>query len=171
MPFFPRIKGTLRALTRGERLDSELDEELRSYLDLLIDEKTAAGMDPVQARREALIELGGVEQVKANVREERHGAHLDMLLQDIRFSLRMLRKSPGFAIVVRIAHIRTSGILAFFMNDVRFVICSQVPGQKEINATRGFIDHGAGVPTGILSIIPNDLFLAPGLSIIIGSFH
>jgi len=59
MPFLSTLKSMLRAPFKSEELDRELDAELKSYLDLLIEEKKRAGMDPAQARRQALIELGG----------------------------------------------------------------------------------------------------------------
>ena len=64
MPLLPLIRSTFRTLTRGEDLERELDEELQSILGMLVDEKIGAGMDPGEARREALMELGGAEQVK-----------------------------------------------------------------------------------------------------------
>jgi len=90
----------LRALYRNlrfkQRTEHELDGELRAYLDLLTDEKIRAGADPTEARREALMELGGVEQVKEQVREVRHGRRLESLAQDLRISARALAKNKKF---------------------------------------------------------------------------
>jgi len=65
---FTRLTRVVRSLVHGRRLDVDLDAELRGYADLLTDEHIARGMDPARARRAALIELGGVEQVKEEVR-------------------------------------------------------------------------------------------------------
>jgi len=65
---------------------------------MLIAENIRAGMPPREAQRAARIELGGVEQVKEQVRDSRTGAFLDSLLQDLRFALRQMQRSPGFAL-------------------------------------------------------------------------
>jgi hypothetical protein len=78
----------------------ELDDEVRSYAALLADEKIQAGMTNEQARRNARIELGGIEQTKEQVREVRAGHLLESFWRDQRIALRALRKKPGFTIVV-----------------------------------------------------------------------
>jgi predicted permease len=83
-------------LFNKQRHDRELADELESNLQLHIDENVRAGMSREEARREALIKLGGVEPVKESYRERRGLPWLETFAQDVRFGLRMLRKNPGF---------------------------------------------------------------------------
>jgi hypothetical protein len=100
MSLWRRLVNGYRTLAFGARLDRDLDDELAGYVDALIEKKTRAGLDPVSARREALIEFAGVEQVRQEVRAGRVGHGLDVTLQDLRLAWRGLRASPAFTAVV-----------------------------------------------------------------------
>ena len=76
----------------------ELDEELRAAVEVLVAEHVRAGMSPPEARRAALIELGGIESVKVQVRDVRTGAFLDTLMQDLRYGARTLAHDPVFTL-------------------------------------------------------------------------
>src|SRR5260370_8743950 len=80
-------------------LAGELDQEIRSHLEMLIDENIRAGMPPKEAQRAARIALGGGEQVKELVRERRVGNWLHSVVSDCRYGVRQLRKNPGFTAV------------------------------------------------------------------------
>ncbi len=89
----------LAALFRRRRLENDLDDEFRSHLEMSIDLNLRKGMTPADARREALRSFGGLEQTKELYREQRGLPMIETTLQDLRFGLRMLRRSPGFSIL------------------------------------------------------------------------
>src|SRR5690348_4986651 len=79
--------------------DAELAAELESHLQFHIEDNLRAGMSPEDARRQALIKLGGLDQTKESVRNRRGLPWLDSLALDARFAIRSLRRSRGFAIM------------------------------------------------------------------------
>src|SRR5262245_57796166 len=89
-----------RALFRKNRMERELDEELRYHLESVIEQKIAGGMSPQDARLEALRGFGGVERMKEQCRDARGVRLVNELKQDLRYGLRMLVKHPGFTAVV-----------------------------------------------------------------------
>jgi putative ABC transport system permease protein len=99
MPLFVKVQSLLRNLFSSRRIEVDLDQELRSHLKMLIEENLRAGMPPEEAQRAARIALGGIEQVKEQVREEQIGNWLHSVISDCRFALRQLRKNPGFTTV------------------------------------------------------------------------
>src|SRR5882672_7242371 len=89
----------LAALFRHRHLEDDLDAELRSHIEMAIELNMRKGMSAEDARREALRSFGGVEQTKEIYRDQRGLPMIETALQDLRFGLRMLRRSPGFSIL------------------------------------------------------------------------
>jgi predicted permease len=86
------------ALFRGKKLDADLDEELRAHIDLAIEENRLQGMNEAQARNAALRAFGGITQIRETYRVQRGLPWLEQAARDIRYAIRQLRKSPGFAV-------------------------------------------------------------------------
>jgi predicted permease len=96
MPLLTRLSSLWRNLFHKARMEQELTEEIDAYLEMLIEQKINEGLDPAEARRAALIEFGGGEQVKEKVREARAGHQLETLWRDFRYGLQMLGRNPAF---------------------------------------------------------------------------
>ena len=90
----------LRSLFRRQRVESELDEELRYHVERLIEEYVSRGLSADEARRAALREMGGLEQRKEECRDTRGWRWLDDLVWDARLAVRALRKAPLFTCIV-----------------------------------------------------------------------
>jgi putative ABC transport system permease protein len=89
----------LRGLFLKRKLERELEDEIRIHLEMQIEYNLAQGMSPHEARYQALRKFGGIEQVKENYRDRRGLAAVDAMLRDLRYGLRILGRSPGFAAV------------------------------------------------------------------------
>src|SRR3984893_12625078 len=93
------IRRLAAALFRRRRLEDDLDEEVRSHLELAVELNMGKGMSAEDARREALRSFGGVERTNEMYRDQRGLPMIETAWQDLRFGFRMLRRSPGFSLL------------------------------------------------------------------------
>ena len=100
MTLLHRLVSIARWIVRREQAERDLDAELRAFIELSAADKIRDGISPADARRLAVLEVGGVQQVKERVRAGRHGGTLDEIGRDIRYAFRMLARNPGFSAVV-----------------------------------------------------------------------
>src|SRR3984893_9846375 len=88
------------SLFRKRALDAQLDTELRFHIDKLTNDNIAAGMYPVEARRQAILEFGGREQLKEELRDVHRVSVIESAMANLKSAFRFIRKSPSFSIAV-----------------------------------------------------------------------
>jgi len=100
MSLLQNITSGLRTLFRKEQVDRELDEELNGFLEMAAEEKMKQGMSHKEALRAVRLERGSLDVSKEMIHAARWESFLETCWQDVRFGVRMLRKSPGFTAIV-----------------------------------------------------------------------
>ena len=139
------------ALFRRRRLDEDLDEELRTHVEMAVERNQKRGMSAEQARREALLGLGGVEQTKQIYREQRGLPMIETTLQDLRYGFRMLWRSPGFSILAILCltlGIGANAAVFSWMEGLLFRPYPAVAHQERLLAVTGTARSESG-PTGV----------------------
>ncbi len=127
MSLWLRIQATLGNLAHKNQAEADLDAEVRAFAEMLADEKMANGIPAAEARRRAMAELGGAEQLKQAVRDKRAGTGTERLWQDVRFGLRQLRRSPGFAVAGLLIIAISLGVTTAMYSVVDAVILKPLP--------------------------------------------
>ena len=122
-----RIVSLFRNLLRRNMVEQALDDELSSSVELLTEAKMNEGLSQREARRQALIELGGIEQVKEEVRAIRFGLFLDNLARDLRFAVHQLRRNPGFTTTVILTLALSVGANTAIFSVVNALLLKSLP--------------------------------------------
>ncbi|HEY5218552.1 MAG TPA: permease prefix domain 1-containing protein, partial [Gemmatimonadaceae bacterium] len=100
MPWFRRTMFWLHALFARDRIERDMERELRTHLEMETEQQVALGVPPAEARRRAMAEFGGVERFKEETRAERGTGWLDAVATEVRIAVRTLVKRPAFTAVV-----------------------------------------------------------------------
>ncbi len=137
--WFFRIAGFFRKKTD----EHELSAEMESHLQLHIEDNLHAGMSAEEARRQALIKLGGVEQTKEAYRDRRGLPMLETFFQDLRYAARMLRKSPGFTTVSILSLALGIGATVAFFSVIYALALRKLPVERPEELVE--LDRGASL--------------------------
>ena len=140
----------LAGVVPSQQKELEFADEIDSHLQMHIDDNLRAGMTPKQARREAILKLGGTESIKQAHREGRTIPFLQTMIQDIRYALRQLRRSPGFTItaILMLALGIGASIAIFAFVDAALI---KPPPYADPTRLADVAEHGAAFPRSNLS--------------------
>jgi len=158
MGLIKNIAGGLRALFRKQQAERELDEELRAYAESAVEQKMRAGMSREDATRQARIEMGSMEALKEEVRDAGWETALNDFFQDVRYGLRMLRKTPSFTVVAVLALALGIGANTAMFSVIEAVLLRPLPYSNADQIMRVASTWDRGGFSGLYSSSAPDFF-------------
>jgi predicted permease len=146
MQWLSRLRHLLGRWLQRQRVEDELDEEVRAYFDTMVERRVARGMSREEALRVARIDLGGAAQIEEQVRDARLGAALETAARDLRYALRMLRRNPGFAAIAILSLALGFGANIAIFTLVKTVMLESLPVKDPQRLV--FVDDSGGKEGG-----------------------
>ena len=116
-----------RSLSSAGQLDRDLDDEIAYHLEQQVEELVARGMDRKDARRTVRRNFGGVQQAKDDCRDARGMSAIDAVLQDVRYALRLLWRTPGFTAVATLTLALGIGATTAVYSLIDVILLSRLP--------------------------------------------
>jgi hypothetical protein len=123
----------LRRLFARRRMERDLDKELQFHFESQVADKVRIGISEIEARRLTRLEFGGIEQIKEDCRESRGTLWLESIVQDVRYGLRQLRKSPGFTFIAILSLTLGIGANTAIFTLLNAILLRPLPVQSPMN--------------------------------------
>jgi hypothetical protein len=145
MGLLANVVSGLRALMGRTRVEHEMDEELRSFLEASRADKRRAGMTPEQAGPAARVEMGSTNAVKHHIRSAGWETSAENLCQDLRLSVRKLAKRPGFTLVAVLSLALGIGANTAIFTLINSVLLKQLP----VRSPKELVSFGKALGSGV----------------------
>src|SRR5262245_27632172 len=127
MRLWHRARELFRTLFRSNRVSRDLDDELEDWVETLAARHRTGGVTEADARRRALLELGGVAQTKEEAVSVRNGAQLESTGLDAKYAVRALRRAPGFTAAAVLTFAVGIGATTAIFSVVKAILIEQLP--------------------------------------------
>jgi predicted permease len=127
MTFLHRLASIVRGLLHRDRAEQDLHDEVEAFVEMAIADRVRDGASPADARRLAVLDLGGIEQTKERVRTYRHGALLDELGRDVRYAIRTLARNRAFTATATVTLALAVGASTVMFSVIDAVLLRPLP--------------------------------------------